>query len=157
MGVNMNKIAPLVTLALGVGLGAWWGHHQAAPEIAPAAGARPDMPFLPAAPAVAASIDLSALRGIIREELASALAAKEGVKRAAPPEPPSPELAAKRREAQEDIEAMVAGGVWGNEQRATFQQRLSELAPAERERALQQVFTGLNQGTLKVETNGPPL
>jgi hypothetical protein len=52
---------------------------------------------------------------------------------------------------------MVAGGVWGNEQRIQFQQRLAVLDPQERDRALQQLFITLNQGALKLQTGGPPL
>ena len=64
---------------------------------------------------------------------------------------------AKRRDAQADIEGMVAGGVWGNEQQIQFQQRLAVLDPQERDRALQQLFTSLNQGALKLEAGQPPL
>ena len=157
MSAIMNKIIPVFTLALGLGVGAWWGRHQAAPEAPVVVGVQPASPIAPAAPTGAASIDMSALRTVIKEELASALGSKEGARTGGSPELPSAESLAKRREAQADIDAMVAGGVWGNEQRVDFQQRLSELGPEERERALHQLVTGLNQGTLKVETDGPPL
>jgi hypothetical protein len=100
---------------------------------------------------------MSALRTMIKQELTAALGAREGAKPANPPPPPSPETVAKRREAQADIEGMVAGGVWGNEQRIQFQRRLAVLDPQERDRALQQLFIGLNQGELKLQTGGPPL
>jgi hypothetical protein len=108
-------------------------------------------------PAVAASIDMSALRTMIQQELTAALGAREGANPANPPPPPSPETLARRRDAQADIEGMVAGGVWGNDQRIQFQQRLAVLDPRERDRALQQLFISLNQGALKLQPGGPPL
>jgi len=152
----MNKLMPVVALAFGLAVGAWWGHHQASPQIPPFVAVPPAIPVAPAAPIVMASVDMSAVRKVIKEELASALGGKEGARSAPSPEL-SPESVAKRHEAQADIDAMVAGGVWGNEQRVGFQQRLAELGPAERERALQQLVTNLNQGALKVDTDGPPL
>ncbi len=155
----MYKVLPIVTLTLGLGVGAWWGQHQArvgAPSVAEVPSPAPDAPAM-AIPAVAASIDMSALRTMIKQELTAALGAREGAKPANPPPPPSPETVAKRREAQADIEGMVAGGVWGNEQRIQFQRRLAVLDPQERDRALQQLFIGLNQGELKLQTGGPPL
>src|SRR5215472_491372 len=98
----MTKILPILTLAVGLGMGVWWGHQRAAPPavaggVPAAAGTpvtmrltdRPDAVVLPTNP------DLSALRAVIREELASALAANRGagqpVATLAQP-PPSPEL-----------------------------------------------------------------
>jgi hypothetical protein len=154
----MYKALSIVTLTLGLGIGAWWGHHQARVAASVAEVPSPTL-YAPATaiPAVAASIDMSALRTMIKQELTAALGAREGVKPANPPPPPSPETLAKRRDAQADIEGMVAGGVWGNEQRIQFQQRLAVLDPQERDRALQQLFITLNQGALKLQTGGPPL
>jgi hypothetical protein len=56
-----------------------------------------------------------------------------------------------------EIESMVDGAEWGNEQRLGFQQRLALLAPDEAQRMLRQVVIGLNQGTIRVTTDGPPL
>ena len=157
MDAIMKKVISVFALALGLSIGAWWGRHQASPEIPPVVGVPPAIPIAPAAPTVVASIDMSALRRVIKEELALALGGKEDARTAPSLKPLSPEALAKRREAQADIDAMVAGGVWGNEQRVGFQQRLAELGPEERERALQQLVVNLNQGALKVETDGPPL
>lgn len=155
----MYKVLSIVTLGLGLGVGAWWGNQQARPQVAPIAEAPSPTQYAlrTTSPAVAASIDMSALRTMIKEELAAALGAKEGTKPANAPPPPSPETMAKRRDAQADIEGMVAGGVWGNEQRIQFQQKLAVLDPQERDRALQQLFSSLNQGALKLEAGGPPL
>ena len=45
----------------------------------------------------------------------------------------------------------------GNEQRFNFQQKLVMLDPEQREHAMEQFATALNNGTLKVTTDGPPL
>jgi len=155
----MYKALSIVTLALGLGVGAWWGHHQARVGAASVAEVPSPTLYAPATamPAVAASIDMSALRTMIQQELTAALGAREGANPANPPPPPSPETLARRRDAQADIEGMVAGGVWGNDQRIQFQQRLAVLDPRERDRALQQLFISLNQGALKLQTGGPPL
>jgi hypothetical protein len=112
---------------------------------------RPEAVALPATP------ELSALRAMIREELASALAAKGGADQpvAIAQPPPSPELVAQRRDAQTQINALVAGGVWGNEQRINFRQKLGVLDAEQREEAMQQLFSGINSGAIKVD--GPPL
>ena len=68
----------------------------------------------PTAVALPASPELSALRAMIREELASALTENRcaGPRVAAPPAAPhSPELVAERRDAQAQINALIAGGV----------------------------------------------
>ena len=155
----MYKTLLIVTLVLGLGIGAWWGHHQAPAESAPVADVPSQVQYAPATalPAVTANIDMSALRTMIKEELTAALAAKEAATPAPPPPPPSPETLARRRDAQADIEGMIAGGVWGNDQRIQFQQRLAVLGPQERDQALQQLFTSLNQGTLKLDRGRPPL
>ncbi len=155
----MYKAQSIIALTLGLGVGAWWGHHEARAEATSVAEVPSPTLYAPATaiPAVAASIDMSALRTMIKQELTAALEAREGAKPANPPPPPSPETLAKRRDAQADIDGMVAGGVWGNEQRIQFQQRLAVLDPQERDRALQQLFIGLNQGAVKLQTGGPPL
>jgi hypothetical protein len=98
----------------------------------------------------------------MREELAAALANQHGggtsVDSAPKTIPPaSPELVAQRQEAMREIDSMLNGAEWGNEQRLGFQQKLALLAPDEAQRMLQQVVIGLNQGTIRVTTDGPPL
>jgi len=110
------------------------------------------------------------LRALIREEMVAALAARVGSGTAGgasdtnspgAPAPArdivTPEKLSQRREAQEQIETMMSQGVWGNEQRLSFQQKLVLLDPEQRERALQQITTAINNGTLQVGTDGPPL
>lgn len=157
----MNKIVPFVTLAVGLGLGAWWGLHQVAPEAAPVA-MRPVMQLTNSAnlPGSLVGIDVAALRALLREELAAVLRSKEGIKPAssqAQAAPVSPETLVKRREAQADVDALIAGGVWGDEQRFDFQQKILLLDAEQREHAMQELVIHLNGGALKVETNGPPL
>ena len=160
----MTKIMPILTLAVGLGMGAWWGHQRAAPPavaggVLAAAGTSVTMRLTdrPEAVALPATPELSALRAMIREELASALAAKGGAGQpvAIAQPPPSPELVAQRRDAQTQINALVAGGVWGNEQRINFRQKLGVLDAEQREEAMQQLFSGINSGAIKVD--GPPL
>lgn len=163
----MTKIMPILTLAAGLGLGAWWGDQRAIPlaiaggvPAAAAAGTpvtmqltdRPDAVALPATP------DLSVFRAMFREELASALAAKGSARQpvVTPAElPPSPEIVAQRRDAQAQINALIAGGVWGQEQRINFRQKLGVLDAGQREEAMKQLFSGINSGAIKIE--GPPL
>jgi hypothetical protein len=166
----MNKLVAVGTLVLVFGSGAWCGYSAA-----PAEGAA-SMPGTSIPTLVSrergwsdgrAEVDYSALRALVREEMDAALAAKSGTHSAAPTavlagkaetqEPVTPETVAKRREAQEQIDAMVVQGTWGNEQRFNFQQRLSVLDPEQRDHALQQLTTAINSGSLQVSTDGPPL
>ena len=163
----MRKAIPILTLAMGLGLGAWWDHHwlgptSAAAGVAASAATPVTTRLVDRIDSVAptAGPDLSAIRATIREELASALAAKGGagpVVTAPSPAPPSPELVAQRREAQAQIDALVAGGVWGNEQRIGFRQKLGVLDAGQREQAMQQLISGINSGAIKVSDQGPPL
>ena len=166
----MNKLIAIGALILGVGLGAGWGYHAGSTE-APAAAAGIDRVSLPreSLSAGRAAVDSAALRALIREEMAAALAARAGNSSAVPQpeavkaisgsrkEVVSPEVQEQRREAQQQIDTIVSQGVWGNEQRLSFQQRLVQLDPEEKERALQRITTAINNGTLQVSTDGPPL
>lgn len=103
-------------------------------------------------------IDIDALRQVVREELIAARAAGDG--RAAPTvaqKPVTPELIAQRRVAVDEIETMIRGGEWGNQQRATFHQQMTLLDPEEAARLLREVTIAFNQGTMRVTTDGPPL
>lgn len=162
----MTKIMPILTLAAGLGLGAWWGEQRAIPLAsaggvpAAAAGTPVTMRLTdrPYAVALPATPDLSVFRAIIREELASALAAKGSARQpvATPAQlPPSPEIVAQRRDAQAQINALIAGGVWGQEQRINFREKLGVLDAGQREEAMKQLFSGINSGAIKIE--GPPL
>jgi hypothetical protein len=159
--VVVTKILPFGTLIIGLGLGAWWNHQPVAPAAAPAVAAQPAVhlaSWVPSPPAAPAGVDPVALRAIIREELAAALSNEVDRKPTAEPASTvvSPEIVAQRRDAQADIDALVAGSVWGNAQRANFQQRLSLLDPEQREHAMQELISGINSGALEVKTDGPP-
>jgi len=103
-------------------------------------------------------IDLNQLRQVVREELLAARAA--GNVRLAPTpaqELVTPELVAQRRAAVDEVETMIRSGEWGNEQRATFHQRMSLLDPEQAARLLREVTIAFNQGSMRVTTEGPPL
>jgi hypothetical protein len=111
-------------------------------------------------PTAPSGLDMAQLRAAIREELAAAstsqgankqpttTASKESV-------PASPELVARRREALQDIQGMIAKGEWGTTERVEFQQRLAVLEPEQARQALQQVLIGLNTGAIQAQTNLP--
>ena len=170
----MNKLIAIGALVSGVGLGAWSGYQVGSTDTS-ASVAHSDIPALVKREsgllAGRADVDSGVLRALIREEMTAALAARVGSdsaarspelpRKAGAPTPASdvvtPEKGAQRREAQEQIEAMLSQGLWGNEQRLNFQQKLIVLDPEQRERALQQITTAINNGTLQVGTDGPPL
>ena len=159
----MNKLIAISTLVLGFGAGAWWSHQFGSPETSASAtivGTPALVEREPSMLAGRADIDLSVLRALIKEEMTAALAGNSGTKPATPTPvraPVSPEMVAQRREAEEQIDTFIAQGVWGNEQRLNFQQNVAMLDPEQRERALQKLTSGINNGTIQVSTDGPPL
>jgi hypothetical protein len=169
----MNKLIAIGTLTLGVGLGALWGYHVGSTESpAPVASVGRSAPVMrEGLSAGRADVDPTVLRALIREEMSAVLAAKlsstsavsnpvQSDRGAAPgprKEAVSPETLEQRREAQQQIDTIMAQGVWGNEQRLSFQQHLVSLDREDRERALQRITTAINNGTLQISTDGPPL
>jgi hypothetical protein len=161
----MIKVTCTAVVALAIGAGLGWNLHSPDPLPTPVAAAvRFASPTVatPVTSGAGTAIDVGLLRSVMREELAAALANQHGdgtsvdsAPKIAPPA--SPELVAQRQEAMREIESMVDGAEWGNEQRLGFQQRLALLAPDEAQRVLRQVVIGLNQGTIRVTTDGPPL
>jgi hypothetical protein len=165
----MNKLIATGTLVLVFGSGAWMG-YSAAPSDTSASIPTPAIPTLVnrerGSSDGRAEVDYSALRALVREEMNAALMARTGsnpaasgaapATKVAPPEPVTPEMQARRRDAQEQIDAMVVQGTWGNEQRFNFQQRLAVLDPEQKEHALQQLTMAINNGTLQLSTDGPP-
>ena len=104
------------------------------------------------------SVDMDQLRQVVREELIAARTAGDArVAPAVAQKPVTPELVAQRRAAVDEIETMIRGGEWGNEQRATFQQQMMLLDPEQGARLLREVTIAFNQGTMRVTTDGPPL
>ena len=168
----MSKLIAIGAAVLGIGLGAWSGYQVGSAQ-SPVSVAHADIPTLvrraAGFSAGRAETDSDVLRALIREEMTAVIAQQDrrspeasssGISRAAAvsaAEDASPEKVAQRRAAQEQIDAMMAQGIWGNEQRLSFQQQLVVLDPEQRERALQQITAAINNGTLQVGTDGPPL
>ena len=163
----MNKLIAISSLVFGFGLGAWSGYHVGSAESADSVAHTDTLALVKREAGLSAGradVDPGLLRALIREEKSAALAARGGnelLNKADAPIPAkdavTPEKLAQGREAQEQIDAMLSQGVWGNEQRLSFQQKLVVLDPEHRERALQQITTAINNGTLQVSTDGPPL
>jgi hypothetical protein len=163
----MNKLIATGTLVLVFGSGAWVG-YSAAPSDTSASIPDPTIPTLVnrerGSSDGRAEVDYSALRALVREEMNAALVARGGAAavvaapaaKIASPELVTPEIQFKRREAQEQIDAMVVQGNWGNEQRFNFQQKLAVLDPEQKEHALQQLTMAINNGSLQLSTDGPP-
>jgi hypothetical protein len=160
----MNKLIAAGALVVAFGSGTWCG-HTVAPATEAASSAFNPIPALVnrdrSLVEGRADVDPSALRALIRQEMDAALAAQPHAgavaNSKASPTPASPETVAKSREAEEQIDTMLAAGTWGNEQRFNFQQSLVLLDAEQKERALQQLTTAINSGTLQVSTDGPPL
>jgi hypothetical protein len=68
----------------------------------------------------------------------------------------SAETLARRGEAVQAIDGMLTKGVWDNNQRHSFEQKLMLLDPTQREHALQQLATGINSGAIRIRTGGQP-
>jgi hypothetical protein len=159
----MNRLIAIGTLVLGFGGGAWWGYHAGYAD-SPAPVAHAGIPALvmhePGMSPGRADADSSQLRALIREEVTAAMAGKTSSSTAAlkpVSASVSPEQQAERRQVLEEIDAMLAQGTWGNEQRAEFRQKIFALDPEQRERALSKLTTAINGGTLQVSTDGLPL
>ena len=174
----MNKLIAIGILVGGLGAGGWSGYQlgsvgSAGSDEPPAKAEAPALTKLvPGLSQGRADVDSAALRVLIREEMTAALAKAGGsLPTATPPgksggAPPasapaqesvSPEVQAQRREAMEQVNAMVVQGTWGNEQRMSFQEKLSMLDPQQRDQAMQRFATAINSGSLTVTTDGPPL
>jgi len=158
----MLKMLVPCTVSLIVGAGIGW-MLQGANGVTPQVVADPIAARAMSAPRgssyVPTGIDVAQLRIVLREELAAArVNDAQGTLPTAIKEPaPSHELVAERRAAVEEIETMIRGGEWGNEQRVGFQERLALLDPEQGARLLREVTIALNNGTLHVTTGGPPL
>jgi hypothetical protein len=169
----MNKLIAIGILVSGLGVGGWSGYQlgSVGTDEPPAKADAPALTKLvPGLSPGRADVDSAALRVLIREEMTAALARAgsslpppQGKSGAAAPastpvqETASPEVQAQRREALEQVNAMVVQGTWGNEQRMSFQEKLSMLDPQQRDQAMQRFATAINSGSLTVTTDGPPL
>jgi hypothetical protein len=156
----MFKVSLLCVASLAVGAGLGWHLHG---DDEPASRALAGMPAAqpsvsrPVLGSSASTLDIEQVRAVLREELA--VLAKAGAGHPAPAvlQPATPELVARRQVAAEEIETMIRGGHWGNEQRTAFHQRIGLLDAEQGARLLREVTIALNNGTLQMSTNGPPL
>src|SRR5262245_11271836 len=165
----MNKVALFGGITLGLIAGLGWSMYGKQ-HTAATSGARTSLlaTFQSHSPDIvqisAGAADIAQIRAVVREELASALAtlknpapSQTGKAAAAPEPPPTPELLAQRREALATIDNLLAGGDWGNEERALFHSKMALLDPDQAAQALHEVVVGLNIGTIHAHTDGPAL
>lgn len=147
-----------------IGIGAGWALHGSGSadtnESAAPGTAQVAQLLVPQPQAEAQSgLNLAQLHAAIAEELAAARSQSANERQAAAAAkataPASPELIAQRREAVQDIQAMIATGEWGNTERAQFQQKFSLLDPEQARQVLQQVTMGLNNGTIHSQIDLP--
>jgi len=152
------------TLSAVIGIGSGWILHGSnSPETNDSGAlvtAQVAPPMLPQPQTAAQSgLDLAQLHAAIREELAAAKSQpsteRQPTAAARPNAPASPELIAQRREAVQDIQAMITAGEWGSTERAQFQQRFSLLDPDQARQVLQQITMGLNNGTIHSQIDLP--
>jgi hypothetical protein len=161
----MVRLWSFCALSVVMGAGIGWALHGSnsadANESAASAPARVAQLVLSQPPPASASgLDLAQLHAAIREELAAAsqspVASKQTATTATKENAPaSAELIAKRREAMQDIQTMIASGQWGENERAEFQQKFGMLDPEQARQSLQQVLIGLNNGSIQALTKVP--
>jgi hypothetical protein len=146
--MNAKLLSCIVSLVVGAGIGC---------GLRVGAGSEPSPDAHPIAPRsggfsehiASAAIDYPQLRAIIRDELATALASNRAgatSSAAVPSAAPTPELMAQRREAVDDIAAVLASGRWGREERRSFYQELARLEPSQAEQAMQQLMATKGSG-----------
>jgi septal ring-binding cell division protein DamX len=157
----MYKIIVVCAVSLSVGLSAGWALHSTAPSSVPSVGAQPVTPAAgaPVAPLASASVDMSTMRAMLREELAGAAADKRSEAEPASAQPANPasvQTLARRDEAAQAIDGMLAKSVWDANQRRSFEQTLMLLDPNQREHALQQLATGINSGAIRIHFGARP-
>jgi len=63
----------------------------------------------------------------------------------------SSERVAQRREALQAIDAMIARGQWGSEERRKFHEELGILDPPQPELALQKLASAINSGSIHAD------
>ena len=156
----MSKVTVLCIASLAIGAGVGWMLHGEQQASAPSLMMAATQPAARAPLGVHAvgSIEIEQLRAVIREEL-TAVKTVASNSSAAPQlkEVATVELVAKRRTAAEEIETMIRGGQWGNEQRTAFHQRIGLLDADQGARLLREVTMAIDNGSLQMTTNGPPL
>ncbi len=93
---------------------------------------------------------------MIREELTAAKAGTAPVGAQPTDAPPAPQLVAQQRDADARVNALIAGGVWGDEQRMSFHENLQVLNSEQREKAVRQLLSAVHSGAITTD-GGPPL
>lgn len=169
----MTKATYLCGISLVIGVGMGWALHGAYPggETGAGVGAAPAQAFHAEAPRGAPNmVELGQLRallrgelaGVVKSELAMALAIQDGASPSAatvpvPAAPPSPELVAQQNQALQAIDVLVSGSQWGEQERMNLRQQLAVLDPAQAEQALQKVVRAIDSGAMQIMTEGSPL
>ena len=164
-------LAGSVLVALGLVAGAGLDRILASDSPAGRSGTQvnasgsPPLAHLQPANASSSSVDVSQLRAIVREELATALTAalatSDGNGRSVPVsaamQASMPVVATSPQQQQEAMQAandIVAGGQWGVDERMNFHQHLAMLDPAQVEQAMQNLVKAIDSGALKMSPDG---
>lgn len=169
----MAKPAYIAGISLVIGAGMGWALHGAQPSSETAAGVKTasTQAFHAEAPRGAANmVELGQLRallrgelaGVVKSELAMALAIHDGVSPSAvsvptPAAPPSPELIAQQNQALQTIDMLVSGSQWGEQERMNLHQQLAVLDPEQAEQAMQKVVRAIDSGSMQITTEGSVL
>jgi anti-sigma28 factor (negative regulator of flagellin synthesis) len=166
----MNKVVLMsVSLAIGIGLGTFIDRNLlSTPKASLEASADGSSPSAPiqatlADSGAAVTLDVEPIRAMLREELNAALARSQAAPGSAQTQqlsvsaPASTLSVQQQHDTLQAVEGLVSGGHWGDEERNDFHQKLAQLDPQQREQAMQQLVQAINNGSLKVSTNGPPL
>ena len=159
----MVRLWSVCALSAVIGIGTGWALHGSGSadtnESATPGPAQVAQLVLPQQAAAQSELNLAQLHAAIREELAALRPQPANERQAAAAAkgnaPASPELIAQRREAVQDIQAMIATGEWGTIERAQFQQKFSLLDAEQARQVLQQVTMGLNNGTIHSQIDLP--
>ncbi len=160
----MVRLGSVCALSVFVGIGAGWALHgtgsaDTRESATPATAQIAQLPVPQPETGAQSALNLADLHAAIRDELAAARSQSANERQAAPAAkgnaPASAEVIAQRREAVQDIQAMIATGEWGSTERALFQQKFSMLDPDQARQVLQQVTMGLNNGTIHSQLDLP--
>ncbi|MCP3165619.1 hypothetical protein [Myxococcus qinghaiensis] len=121
----------------------------------------------PVAPSPRATVgmDLSALRGelreLLREELRTAIASVDDSpvleKAPAPPPPPTPENVAAFEKVDRMVEDSLASGSWGRAQIQELRMLRRQMTDAQYMELVRKLLTAINSQQLRVEERGSPI
>jgi hypothetical protein len=152
----MNKILITSLVSLVAGLGAGWGLHPAASSATAPGDAGVELvaaPLTGSASSVVASVDLTAMRAMVREELAAAKLGQGGNAATTATAVPSSAVTTMRSgEALQTVDSMLASGTWDASQRRAFEQNVLLLDPTQRQQAVQRLAIGINNGSIRLHS-----